>query len=117
MVALSFLAQVILSMANAVPNSDVGGGLSLLDIVHPESATTLKEMIDNSPGHTYIKPDLSDVNLLKVSIIDGNDDSVISHMEMATNAHAAAYQKALYGETTSDSRAQDPPAHKPQSIT
>lgn len=111
MLALSFLSQVILSMANAVSNSDVGGGLSLLDIVDPESAAALKEMIDNSPGHTYIKPDLSDVSLLKVSIIDGNDDSVISHMEMATNGHAAVYQKALYGEIASDSKAQEPPTH------
>lgn len=76
------------------------GTLSLLDIVKsPESATALKAMIDNSPGHSYIKPDLSDVNLLKVSIVDGNDDSIINHMECATNADAAAYQKAMYGDT------------------
>jgi hypothetical protein len=105
MLALAFLSLAILSMANAASTSDEGGGLSLLDIVYIESATSLKDMIDNSPGHTYIKPDLSDVNLLKVSIIDGNDDSVISHMELATNANAAVYRKALYGEIGSDSRA------------
>ena len=103
-------------MANAVSTSDGGGGLSLLDIVDSESADALKEMIDNSPGYTYIKPDLSDVRLLKVSIIDGNNDSVISHMEMLTNANADIYQKALYGETTSDSRAEELSTHKFQSI-
>jgi hypothetical protein len=56
-------------------------------------------MIDNSPGHTYIKPDLSDVNLLKVSIIDGNDDTVISHMELTTNVNAAIYQKNSMGRS------------------
>jgi hypothetical protein len=105
MLALAFLSLAIPSMANAASTSDEGGGLSLLDIVNIESATALKDMIDNSPGHTYIKPDLSDANLLKVSIIDGNDDSVISHMELATNANAAVYRKALYGEIGSDSRA------------
>jgi hypothetical protein len=105
MLALAFLSLAILSMANAASTSDEGGGLSRLDIVDIESATALKDMIDNLPGHTYIKPDLSDVNLLKVSIIDGNDDSVISHMELATNANAAVYRKALYGEIDSDSRA------------
>lgn len=112
MLALSFLSLAITSMADALSTSDGGGGLSLLDIVDTESAVALKNMIDNSPGHTYIKPDLSDVNLLKVSIIDGNDDSVVSQMEMVTNAHAAVYQKTLYGEIASDSRAQEPPTHK-----
>jgi hypothetical protein len=105
MLALAFLSLAILSTANAASTSDEGGGLSLLDIVYIESATALKDMIDNSPGHTYTRPDLSDINLLKVSIIDGNDDSVISHMELATNANAAVYRKALYGEIDSDSRA------------
>ena len=105
MLALAFLSLAILSMANTTSTLEEGGGFSLLDIVNPESAAALKDMIDNSPGHSYIKPDLSDVNLLKVSIIDGNNDSVISHMELATNANALVYQKALYSEITSDSRA------------
>jgi hypothetical protein len=105
MLALAFLSLAILSMANAVSTPGEGSGLSLLDIVNPESAAALKDLIDNSPGHSYIKPDLSDINLLKVSIIDGNDDSVISHVELATNANAAVYQRALYGEIASDSRA------------
>jgi hypothetical protein len=105
MLALAFLSLAILSMASAASTPGEGNGLSLLDIVDPDSAAALKDMIDNSPGHTYIKPDLSDVNLLKVSIIDGNDDSVISHMELATNANALVYQKALYSEIISDSRA------------
>ena len=104
-------------MALGATISDEGGALSLLDIVNPESATALKEMIDNSPGHTYIKPDLSDVNLLKVSIIDGNDDSVISHMEMLTNANAAIFQKALYGDIDSDSTAEEPPTHNSLATT
>jgi hypothetical protein len=67
-------------------------------------------MIDNSSDKSYIKPDLSDVNVLKVSILDGTDDSIITHMEMATNDKAAAYQKAYYGETggQSEVRATDP---------
>jgi hypothetical protein len=99
---LYFVSLAIVGMALGATISNEGGALSLLDIVNPESATALKEMIDNSPGHTYIKPDLSDVKLLKVSIIDGNDDSIVSHMELATNANAAIYQKALYGEVASD---------------
>jgi hypothetical protein len=105
MLALAFLSLAILSMANAVSTPGEGSGLSLLDIVNPESAAALKDLIDNSPGHSYIKPDLSDINLLKVSIIDGNNDSVISHMELVTNANAAIYQKALYGDIASASRA------------
>lgn len=92
-------------------------GLSLLDIVDSEPATALRKMIDNSPGHTYIKSDLTDVDLLKVSIIDGNNDSVISHMELATNANAAIYQKALYAETTGHSRTEEAPSQHPQSST
>jgi hypothetical protein len=77
--------------------------LSLLDIVSPESATALKAMIDTSPETSYVKPDLSDVSLLKVSILDGTDDSVISYLEMATNADATVYKKAMYGETDGQS--------------
>jgi hypothetical protein len=84
---------------NTNTNDNETKTLSLLDIVaSSESAAALKEMIDNSPGHSYIKPDLSAVELLKVSILDGNDDSVISHMEAATNGYAAVYQRAMYGE-------------------
>ena len=104
MLAPSVLSLAVISMANAVTPSD-DGTLSLLDIVHPESASTLKEMIDNSAGHTYIKPDLSDVDLLKVSIIDGNDDSVVTYMEMATNFNAIVYQKLWYGEASSEPKA------------
>lgn len=96
---------------------DDGGTLSLLDIVNPKSATVLKEMIDNSPGHTHIKPDLSNVNLLKVSIIDGKDDSVISHIELTTNANAAIYQKALYGEIDNDPKAGDSQTQNPLATT
>jgi len=91
-------------MANAAPSISNTGTLSLLDIVGPESATALKEMIDDSPDHTYIKPDLSDVNWLKISIIDGNNDSIVSYMEVATNSNAAVYQKAMYAETEGGSQ-------------
>ena len=96
-----FLPTLALALANmviAAPLSNNTTGLSLLDIVAPESASALKAMIDNSSDGSYIKPDLSDVNVLKVSILDGTDDSIITHMEMATNDKAAAYQKAYYGE-------------------
>jgi hypothetical protein len=73
--------------------------LSLLDIVASStSAAALRDMIEDSPGHSYIKPDLSDVDLLRVSILDGEDDSVVSHMEAATNDYAAVYRRAMYGE-------------------
>jgi hypothetical protein len=98
MFALSFLFLTIASMANAVPLSNDTASLSLLDIVDPESSTALKAMIDSSPDHSYIKPDLSDVSLLRVSILDGTDDSVISHMEVATNANAAVYKNVMYGK-------------------
>lgn len=94
--SLLALVLALTNMAHAVPLSDNTTGLSLLDIVAPESALALKAMIDNSPGRSYIKPDLSDVNLLKVSILDGKDDSLLTHMEMATNEKAAAYQKVFY---------------------
>jgi hypothetical protein len=95
----------LISMANnALPpssnaNTNDTNTLSLLDIVASSaSAAALRDMIENSPGHSYIKPDLSDVDLLKVSVLDGNDDSVISHMEAATNGYAAVYKRAMYGE-------------------
>jgi hypothetical protein len=77
--------------------------LSLLDIVaSPESAAALKAMIENSPGHSYIKPDLSDVNLLKVFVLDGSDDSVIEYLEARTNGDAGVYRRGLYGEGGSE---------------
>lgn len=94
--SLLALALALTNMAYAVSPSNNTTGLSLLDIVGPESALALKAMIDNSSGWSYIKPDLSDVNVLKVSVLDGTDDSVLAHMEMATNEKAAAYQKAYY---------------------
>lgn len=108
-----FLPTLALALANmviAAPLSNNTTGLSLLDIVAPGSASALKAMIDNSSDGSYIKPDLSDVNVLKVSILDGTDDSIITHMEMATNDKAAAYQKAYYGEAggQSEVRATDP---------
>jgi hypothetical protein len=98
----SLLSLAIISIAHIVSASCDTSSLSLLDIINPDSAPALQEMLDNSPEHTYIKPDLSNVNLLKVSIIDGNDDSVITYMEMATNANAAAYRKALYAKLDSE---------------
>lgn len=92
--------SLILALANAayaVPLLNSTTGLSLLDIVAFESAIALKAMIDNSSGRSYINPDLSDVNVLKVSILDGTDDSILTHMEMPTNEKAAIYQKAYYG--------------------
>jgi hypothetical protein len=104
MVALSFLSLAIIGMANATPPSSNTGTISLLDIVNSESATALKKMIDNSPSYTYIKPDLSDVNLLKVSVIDGNNESIVAYMEAATNSDAAVYQKAIYGDSEDKSK-------------
>lgn len=93
-------------MANAASASNNTGTLTLLDIVsNPESAAALKDMIDSSPGHTYIKPDLSDVNMLKVSIVDGNNDSIVTHLEVATNGNAAVYKRAMYGEVNDQSNA------------
>jgi hypothetical protein len=99
----SFLSLALFTnMAhNAPPPSDNTDTdtLSLLDIVASSaSAAALRDMIENSPGHSYIKPDLSDVDLLMVSILDGDDDSVISHMEAVTNGDAAVYKRAMYGE-------------------
>lgn len=57
MLALSFLSLAILSIAKATSDSDVCDTLWLLDISNPETNAALDNMIDNSPGHTYIKPD------------------------------------------------------------
>jgi hypothetical protein len=64
MLTLSFLLLAVISMANAVTTSRDTRFLSLLHIVGSDSASALEEMIDNSPGHTYIESDLSNVNLL-----------------------------------------------------
>lgn len=106
MLALPFLFLAAVRMVSAAPASGNTGSFSLLDIVNSESATAFKAMIGSSGGHTYIKPDLSDVKKLKVFIIDGNDDTVITHMEAATNANAAAYKKMMYGEIGSRSHAE-----------
>ena len=109
MLSLLLLSLAILSMAKAASTSNDGAILPLLDIVKPESAAALKELIDHSPGHTYIRPGRRDVNLLKVSIIDGNNGFVISHMELTTDANATTFQKVWHGEIAIDSRAKEPP--------
>ena len=103
MLALPVLSLAIISATSAASTTDNTRGLSLLDIVDSKTASALEEMLDNSPGHTYIKSDLSDVNLLKVSIIDGSDESVVTYMEMATNDNAAAYRRALDVEIDGES--------------
>lgn len=89
-------------MATSTPTAGNNASLSLLDIINPTSVAALKSMIDTSPGHTYIKRDLSDVNVLKVFILDGSDDSVVSQMEMATNDKAAIYKRAMYGRQATE---------------
>lgn len=106
MLILPILSLAIFSMANAASTSGNTGDISLLDIITSESAAALKAMIESSPDHSYIKPDLSDVNLLKVFVMNGHDDSIITHMEAATNADAAAYKKAMYGEAGGQSQAE-----------
>ncbi|KAG9689186.1 hypothetical protein KCU95_g9861, partial [Aureobasidium melanogenum] len=69
--------------------------ISLLDIIEsPELAAACGEMLDKSPGYSYTSIDLSDIDLLRVSILHGDDDSMISYMEMATNSKAAAWLEA-----------------------
>ncbi|KAG9820744.1 hypothetical protein KCU98_g17565, partial [Aureobasidium melanogenum] len=71
------------------------GTLSMLDIIESQKlAAACNEMIENSPTYSYIDVDLRDINLLKVSILHGDDDSVISQMEMATNSKAASWLEA-----------------------
>lgn len=94
MLLRSSLVLALANMAHAVPHSNSTTSLSLLDIVAFESAIALKAMIDNSSGRSYIKSDLSNVNVLKVSILDGIDDSILTYMEMPTNEKAALYRKA-----------------------
>ncbi|KAG9820884.1 hypothetical protein KCU98_g17509, partial [Aureobasidium melanogenum] len=69
--------------------------ISILDIIEsPELAAACSKMIDNSPGYAYTSIDLRDLGLLKVSILHGDDDSMISYMEMATNSKAASWLEA-----------------------
>ncbi|CAD0096188.1 unnamed protein product [Aureobasidium vineae] len=104
MLGLSLLFLFAMSMVTATP-SDQMTIPGLLDIVQsPESAAALKVMLDDSPGYSYIDLDLSDVSLLKVSVMHGDDDSVISRMEMPTNSKAAAFQKAIDEEAASQSQ-------------
>lgn len=67
----SSLVLAVANMAYAAPLSNNMTGLSLLDIVAPELAIALKAMIDNSSDWSYLKPDLSDVNILKVITCTG----------------------------------------------
>ncbi|CAD0108365.1 unnamed protein product [Aureobasidium uvarum] len=104
MLGLSLLFLFAMSMATATP-SDQATYVSIFDIVESsESAAVLKVMIDDSPGYSYIDLDLSDINLLRVSVLHGDDDSVISRMEAPTNSKAAAFQKALDAEAASQSQ-------------
>ncbi|KAH0009062.1 hypothetical protein KCU78_g10919, partial [Aureobasidium melanogenum] len=69
--------------------------ISILDIIKsPELAAACGEMLDNSPDYSYTSIDLRDLDLLKVSILHGDDDSMISYMEMATNSKAASWLEA-----------------------
>ncbi|KAH0155184.1 hypothetical protein KCU67_g8820, partial [Aureobasidium melanogenum] len=69
--------------------------ISILDIIEsPELAAACGEMLDNSPGYSYTSIDLRDLDLLKVSILHGDDDSMISYMEMATNSKAVSWLEA-----------------------
>ncbi|CAD0100501.1 unnamed protein product [Aureobasidium mustum] len=91
---LLFLATMGLASLQT-PMDGQTGTISLLDIIKsPELAATCGIMMDNSPGYSYIDVDLRDINLLKVSIRHGDDDSVISQMEMATNSKAATWLEA-----------------------
>lgn len=91
-----------LSMAYATSSSDRVSTINILDIVESsESAGALKLMIDNSPGYSYIYPDLEDINTLKVSVLHSDDDTVISYMEMATNSKATLFKEALHSEARS----------------
>jgi hypothetical protein len=102
MLGLLLLFATALSMAYATPSNDQVSSVNIMDIVKfPESAAALKLMIDNSPGYSYIFPDLEDVNTLKVSVLHGDDDSVVSYMEMPTNSKAMLFKEALDREARS----------------
>ncbi|KAH0360122.1 hypothetical protein KCU65_g9590, partial [Aureobasidium melanogenum] len=71
------------------------GTLSILDIIEsPKLAAACNDMIENSPSYSYIDVGLREIDLLKVSILHGDDDSLISYVEMPTNAKAAAWLEA-----------------------
>ncbi|KAH0357436.1 hypothetical protein KCU83_g911, partial [Aureobasidium melanogenum] len=91
---LLFLATMGMASIQTPMNSQTGT-LSMLDIIEsPELAAACNDMIENSPGYSYIDVDLRDINLLKISILHGDDDSVISQMEMTTNSKAASWLEA-----------------------
>lgn len=91
---LLFLATVGLASLQT-PMDGQTGTISMLDIIKsPELAAACNDMIEKSPGYSYIDVDLRDINLLKVSVRHGDDDSVISQMEMATNSKAATWLEA-----------------------
>ncbi|KAG9734947.1 hypothetical protein KCU73_g10633, partial [Aureobasidium melanogenum] len=96
MLGLLLLFLATMGMASLqTPIDGQTGTLSMLDIIEsPELAAACNDMIENSPGYSYIDVDLRDIDLLKVSILHGDDDSMISYMEMATNSKAASWLKA-----------------------
>jgi hypothetical protein len=99
MLGLLIIFTAALSIAQATTPNDQVSLVNILDIVEsPESAAALELMINNSPGYSYIYPDLEDVDTLKVSVLHGDDDSVISYMKMATNSKAMLFKEALDGE-------------------
>lgn len=91
-----------MSPRNSCPcNNDDHTSLSILDIVaNSEQAIALKATIETSPGHSYVYPDLADVKLLKDSIMDSRDESIITHMGVETNKKAAEYRKWIYSDVS-----------------
>lgn len=79
-----YFALAIASMACADFVSTETNLVSLLDIVDPNNALRLQAMLNSSPDHPYIKSDLSDVDMLKVSALHAADDTVVTHEVMAT---------------------------------
>ncbi|KAK6001701.1 hypothetical protein QM012_002191 [Aureobasidium pullulans] len=96
MLGLLLLCLAAIGMASLqTPMNGQTKTLSMLDIIEsPKLAAACSDMIDNSPGYSYIDVDLHDIDLLKVSIRHGDDDSIISYMEMATNSKAASWLEA-----------------------
>lgn len=96
MFALLLLPLATLGMASLqTPLKGQTRKLSMLDIIEsPELAAACGTMIDNSPDYSYIDVDLGDIDVLKVSVRHGDDDSLISFMEMATNSKAASWLEA-----------------------
>lgn len=96
MFGLLLLLLATLGMASLqTPMEGQTGTLSMMDIIEsPELAAACDTMIENSPDYSYIDVDLRDIDLLKVSVRHGDDDSLISYMEMATNSKAASWLEA-----------------------